>query len=173
MFPPNENSLAKGYSKSSKIKIFSRVSWYPLKDICSNPELFCSDDHFSLNPKYIKQGALSNCYFLSAVASLCEIPQRIKKLFLSNEINMISQCVGVRLCKDGEWKEIIVDNYLPCDNRKKIPCFSTSSNPNQFWVSYLEKCYAKAYGSYYMIEEGGIEEALYDLTGYFFAVVTR
>jgi len=95
---------------------------------------------------------------------LCETPERIKKIFLSEDINS-SQVFGVRLCKDGEWKEIIVDNFLPCDNRKKVPCFSTCSIENQMWVSYLEKCYAKAYGSYHMIEDGSIEEALYDLTG--------
>jgi len=156
--------LAKGYPKNSKTKKFARVTWQPLKEISSSPELFLNGD-FNINPKTIKQGALSNCYFLSAVASLCEIPNRIKKLFISDKINSTSQVVGVRLCKDGEWKEILVDNYLPCDNRKKVPCFSTSSNENEMWVSYLEKCYAKAYGSYYMIEEGSIEEAFYDLTG--------
>ncbi len=160
VFPPNENSLAKGYPKNSKIKKFSRVSWQPIKDIFNNPELFCGN----INPKNVKQGALSNCYFLSAVASLCENPNRIKKLFKNDTINN-SGVFGVSLCKDGEWKELLVDSNIPCDNRKKIPCFSTSSVENEVWVLILEKCYAKAYGSYYMIEDGSIEEALYDLTG--------
>ena len=33
------------------------------------------------------------------------------------------------------------------------------------WVPILEKAYAKAYGSYYALEAGNIDEAIRDLTG--------
>jgi calpain-15 len=63
---------------------------------------------------------------------------------------------------DGEWKNIIVDDFIPC--KKNKPAFSRA-NGNEIWVLLLEKAYAKAYGSYYRIEGGNPAVALRDLTG--------
>lgn len=86
-----------------------------------------------------------------------------------------------RFFVNGEWKEILVDCYLPClstDNdgaslakkRKFIqtngPLLSFSrAKRSQLWVSLLEKAYAKLYGYYDALHGGHIPEALFDLTG--------
>ena len=44
-----------------------------------------------IDPCDIMQGALGDCYFLSAIAAICEFQNRIKKLFLTREVN--EQCV--------------------------------------------------------------------------------
>lgn len=116
-----------------------------------------------MNPNDIKQGALNNCYFLSVLSALAEYPERIKSLFLTQEINAV-KIYCVKLCIDGTWDEIVIDDYFPCDGRKKSPCFSCAGE-NNFWVMILEKCYAKAYGSYHKIEGGIPEHAMRDLTG--------
>jgi calpain-15 len=79
----------------------------------------------------------------------------------------------VKLCKNGEWITITIDDFFPCypDN---TPIFSRAIN-NQIWVLLLEKAYAKLHGKYinaifdlgnYLLLRGGLaSEALYDLTG--------
>jgi calpain-15 len=131
------------------------------EEIFTNPQIFSLDQE--INPNDIKQGALNNCYFLSVLSALAEYPERIRSLFLSQEKNSVN-IYGVRLCIDGTWEEIVIDNFFPCDGRKKSPCFS-SGGENNLWVMIIEKCYAKAYGSYHKIEGGIPEHAMRDLTG--------
>ena len=47
------------------------------------------------------------------------------------------RCVQVRLCKDGEWCVVVVDDHIPCDANKK-PLYSGFSLP-QLWVPLVEK----------------------------------
>lgn len=173
-FPPNENSLIKGYfqnsnnnkkesSKSTKdtviSKKWSRVKWIRASEFCTDPAVFNKE----IDPNDIKQGALNNCYFLSVLAALSEYPERVKSLFLTDKINQHG-IYGIKLCKDGEWIEVVIDDYFPCDSKKSISCFSSGSE-NSLWVQIIEKCYAKIYGSYHKIEGGIPEHALRDLTG--------
>jgi hypothetical protein len=74
---------------------------------------------------------------------------------------------------DGSWKAIDIDDFLPCHRRKTPPAennphsliYAKSSKPNILWVPFIEKAYAKGYGSYSAINGGHIREALLDLTG--------
>ncbi len=50
------------------------------------------------------------------------------------------------------------------DGRRRL-YYGKSARPGVFWVSYLEKAYAKIYGSYAALSGGDISEALGDLTG--------
>lgn len=166
-FPPNENSLLKGLQLSnqnlanSSFKKWSKIRWLRVPEFYKNPTVFNKENEIS--PNEIKQGALVNCYFLSVIAALAEHPDRIKKIFITDEINTTG-IYGIRLCLDGEWKEIVIDDYFPCDHKKSVPCFSTSSG-HTLWVQIVEKCYAKAYGSYNKIEGGFPEHAMRDFTG--------
>lgn len=116
-----------------------------------------------MNPNSIRQGALNNCYFLSAIAALAERPDRIKSLFLSNETNAPG-IFAIKLCLDGKWTQIIVDDFFPCDSKKGFPCFSYSKD-GSLWINILEKCYAKAKGSYSALESGYYEQTIRELTG--------
>lgn len=140
-------------------KKWSRVKWMRISQFYLLATLF-SDE---IKACEIRQGALSNCYFLSVIAALAEYPERIKELFLIRAINY-DGVYAVKICKDGEWIEVVVDDFFPCDNIKGIPCFSTGAL-NSMWVSILEKCYAKAYGSYYKTENGSSEHTMRDFTG--------
>ena len=64
----------------------------------------------------------------------------------------------MRICKNGLWQEVTVDDYFPC-YCKGQPMFSTSYQ-NEIWVLLLEKALAKVHGSYYMLKGGYITEAL-------------
>ena len=65
--------------------------------------------------------------------------------------------------KDGSWRPVVVDDYLPT-NWMGNHLFARSRG-NELWVSVLEKAYASLHGSYTAIEGGWIEDALCDLTG--------
>ena len=57
-----------------------------------------------------------------------------------------------------------MDDYLPC-YPGGMPCFAKNKDKRAFWVSIIEKAYAKMCGSYYAMESGSETDALVDFTG--------
>merc|ERR550539_319698 len=49
----------------------------------------------------------------------------------------------------GRWIEIVVDDRLPV--KKDAPLYMKSSSAEEFWPALLEKAYAKAKGSYELL----------------------
>ena len=96
----------------------------------SVPETFFGEKHDvfvnKIEPNGMTQGELGDCYFLSALSSLAETPNRIRKIFVSKERNSVG-CYCVRICVVGEWREIIVDDLFPCNKFTMKPVFTTSS----------------------------------------------
>ena len=66
--------------------------------------------------------------------------------------------------KDGKWKCITIDKYLPVNNQNKL-IFAKCEDENEFWVPLAEKAFAKLHGSYFQLIGGHTHEALVDLTG--------
>ena len=105
-----------------------------------------------MSPDDVQQGSLGDCYFLSALSVLAEVPDRIHRLFIlegiSEDDKSISGeelralgCYRIRLCIGGEWKTVTIDDRLPCrlvDGELK-PLFSHCHETQDFWVSLLEK----------------------------------
>jgi len=118
-----------------------------------------------ISPNDIEEGLLKDGYFLSAVAALAEEPSLIQRLFLTEESNKVG-LYAIWLCDSGTWKPILLDEYIPCNERSGsyFPIFAQSTN-DDLWISLLEKAYAKIYGSYVNIEGGSCQHALRDLTG--------
>ena len=85
---------------------------------------------------------------------------------MTKEANLLG-IYRVKLCKNGEWQTITVDDYFPC-YAKSGPLFSSSrdnSGIHSLWVQILEKSYAKLHGAYMLLRGGSLEEAFWDLTG--------
>jgi calpain-15 len=99
-----------------------------------------------LEPADIKPGVLGDEWFLSALAMLCERPALIERLFITREINNIG-VYRVRICKNGEWVTVTVDDLIPC-YPQGAPLFSKGSL-SEIWVMILEKAYAKLHKSYF------------------------
>lgn len=93
--------------------------WLRVPDLYKGQKLCISH---SIDPNDIKQGELGNCYFLSALSSLAEKPERILRLFEDQDINE-QGCYFVRLCVDGIWRYIVVDDFTPCTLNKR-PVFA-------------------------------------------------
>jgi len=67
---------------------------------------------------------------------------------------------------DGNWVEVIVDDFFPCDPKTGSLIFAECDTKEpSFWVSVLEKAWAKLHGSYCMTRLGSTLTALTALTG--------
>jgi calpain-15 len=154
-FPPDDSSIFLGTKESLE----TPVHWRRATDLFPEGyEIFSGN----IEPNDIKQGMLGDCWFMSALASLAERPQLIRRLFLKDRVND-EGIYRVRLCKNGEWVIVTVDDYFPCFPNES-PIFSRSHG-NELWVLILEKAYAKLHGSYMLLKKGWPVEGLIDLTG--------
>lgn len=137
----------------------SVVSWKRPSEISPNASLFVEGP----TEGDMDASGLKDTWFLSALSVLTLSSHRnLSGIFLAKYPQFgLYQC---RFSKDGEWHVVTVDDRLPCDVSGK-PAFARSRNPHEFWVSIIEKAYAKLHGSYANIQSGHTREALADLTG--------
>ena len=59
-----------------------------------------------------------------------------------------------RFFKAGTPIFVIIDDLIPTDelaNGKPVPTFSKCVNPNLFWISLIEKAFAKLHGRYFAL----------------------
>jgi len=156
---------------------YSQLSWHAF----GPPE--CVLVKGNVGPDQVKQGAVGNCWFLSALAVVAEQPYLIRQLMPHKQLNDVG-IYQVNLCLDGKWTPIIIDSYLPIIKSKKaapqkpaqqefrgivgdrdfVPAFCDVPK-GQMWPALVEKAYAKAHGSYAQLSGGFIAEALADMTG--------
>ena len=117
----------------------------------------------------IKQGALGDCYFLSAIATVAMKPNLIENIFPAALPD--KGFYTIKLYHEGGFKTIVVDDYFPVDKNESLMFahpdeWATKKLANSAWVMILEKGYAKLNGNYANIGEGGYEDvAMGILTG--------
>jgi hypothetical protein len=109
-FPPT----VKSFGDIPEIK---EHNWKRLSQIVTDPVLFDG----RIEPQDIIQGALGDCYFLSAIAALAEKEARITQIF-SEQPGSVNGIYRVTLRISGVIQEIIIDDYVPV-NKLGEPIF--------------------------------------------------
>jgi hypothetical protein len=82
---------------------------------------------------------------------------------------------AVRVCKDGAWRVVVIDDRLPARRSTRRPLYAVGVDGDRgpadeargqcvMWPALLEKAYAKAHGSYEALRKGAVPHALADLT---------
>ncbi|EAR84910.2 calpain family cysteine protease (macronuclear) [Tetrahymena thermophila SB210] len=159
-FPANKQSLSLYFEKLPRQ---TQEAWQQI--VWKRPNEFLNEENIKLfdviEPDDIKQGLLGDCYFLCALSALAEQDCLIERLFHTKEKQKYG-VYSVWLNINGEWININIDDRIPFKRDK--PAFSRGQG-DELWVLLLEKAYAKAYGSYEIIEGGNPAHALRDLTG--------
>ena len=173
LFPPNINSLIKGYhpnkySKKNYRKTLGEIIFKEYKDIVWKRESESINNNIYILPQdnifinKIIYNKLSNPNLYSAINALGNFPERIKKLFINSKKD--STCLyAVNICRNGNLQQVVVDDFFPFNQKNNNKSFITDEK-GLLWPQILEKSYAKIYGSYNLISEKSMENILKDLT---------
>lgn len=73
-----------------------------------------------------------------------------------------------RFFKDHDPFYVIIDDRIPTiqlQSGQAMPYFARCANPHLFWISLLEKAFAKFHGRYFALDGGSTDEALADMMG--------
>jgi len=158
-FIPRDSCMKAAWMKQKMTSYaFRRPSDY-LDGTGMKPELFVG----TIEPNDIDQGALADCYLMGALASVGEFEHLVRALFENGQDPDIG-LYRVSLCKNGWWQTVLLDDFFPMSGPK--PAFARNRDePNELWVTLVEKAYAKVHGSFGAIQTGGSAPAMGDLTG--------
>ncbi|CAF1097161.1 unnamed protein product [Adineta steineri] len=142
----------------------STYEWLRIRDISSSqndseiPWTVMSNPH----PNDIEQGALGNCWFMAALSLITERPRMLSHILLTSTVNEEGIYL-VRICHNGWWKIVILDDCFPCTASKQL--VYAKARRRQLFVPLVEKACAKVWGSYASVIGGFMTESLQLLTG--------
>jgi len=109
------------------------------------------------------QGQIGTCYFLGALGSIISNnPNIVKKWFIKYDVDV--GVYGIRMCHDGEWTHIIVDDVVPVDQYDNL-IYAHSKDPKEVWSCLLEKAFCKMHTCFEMCDGGRPSEAIFGLLG--------
>ena len=176
LFPPNKDSILglkngipveKVNERLLKYKMqfpldMSNVIWLRAAEIFNFQQynIFVND----ISVDDVRQGYLGNCYLMSSLAAMTNIPQLICQLFRSFQLSK-NGCYEIGLNIEGEWEIVLLDDYFPCSKKTRVPIFAKPNGP-ELWVMLLEKAWAKINGGYLNITGGYASEVLSTFTSF-------
>jgi hypothetical protein len=103
-------------------------------------------------PTYLHPGKYTNTYLYSALTILAETPTQLLSLFGGQEFNE-EGAYHVCLCKDGVWRYVVVDDFMPIKTnagRKQMLFLRNREGESgvELWPALIEKAISKVYGTY-------------------------
>ena len=169
IFPPEKKSLCP-YNKQgwvlppevwdSDVEGWETLKWCRVEEIYDSKDYTVFVDGSTMDD--IVQGTLGDCYFLSALGSLCAYKDFFDKLFHIKEKTK-EHVYGVYIYINGKWELVLVDDYFPYQGSRFKQFVFGSSSDNEIWVALLEKAWAKVNGCYAKIACGGEPNEVFDV----------
>ena len=139
----------------------------------------------------IIQGALGDCWFISALSILATREDllegwlskyKITKDFIVTRYIAQEMTEGVyppifrsyekygvyvfKFFKNFSWRYVIIDDRIPWYKSNKTPVFGRCKDISELWVPLIEKAYAKLHHCYASLVSGFIDDGLSELTGF-------
>ncbi|KAF5316597.1 hypothetical protein D9619_006612 [Psilocybe cf. subviscida] len=172
----------------TSVSIYTPADVHRVTQIFDDPHFFAASD--KANASDIIQGALGDCWFLSALATVSTAPGLIEKFCVARDEKV--GVYGFIFFRDDSWDVVIIDDMLYTRVPKyeelkaseqelyhydkevynksarkggKSLYFAKSGAAGETWVPLVEKAYAKAHGSYASLAGGQECVAIEDLTG--------
>ncbi|CBH08939.1 calpain-like cysteine peptidase, putative [Trypanosoma brucei gambiense DAL972] len=166
-FPPCQDSLATGAKKPFKRLPWVRPSQCLPDYMADQVRLFRGP----IRPGQVDQGELGDSWVMCSIAVLTERPDKVVNMFrhpTDPELGKKERSVGgyrVSLNKNGQWRSVIVDDYLPMSGGR-LKYAKSRYDLAEIWPCILEKAFAKLHNSYANICSGDPLHALQDMTGF-------
>jgi calpain-15 len=147
-FPANESSLYNDLTRKPSDWLVTHnksIKWLRPADIKVEKEERLRWSVFN-NTKAsdIQQGYIGDCWLLSPLSVLAENPTFLHRTIVNKVSN--DGYYQVRLCHNGEWKSVEIDDFFPCNFNNSL-LFSKAIR-KQLWVPLIEKALAKLNGCY-------------------------
>jgi hypothetical protein len=163
-FPAEGSSLYKNPNQPPRGALPAKaVDWCRINELeisgCQNPKTFID----GASAGDVIQGALGDCWFVSAMSVLGTRDDLLKKALVS-DANCKKGIYTFKFSKAGKWRYVHLDDRMPCNKSGKV-MYAHSGDANETWVMLMEKAYAKLHGCYENLVSGYIDYGLRDLTG--------
>ena len=138
------------------------IIWKPCREILGRDDIVILPE--KIDNSNFNQGFIGDCYFISCVNALSQIPQLLNFILgLSSKyiINEIDYNFRVKFFIDGKWQTIKVKDSFPCfkDNNQLV---GVTPKKNELFMMILEKAWAQINGGYDQIE-GGSHKNIFEL----------
>jgi len=120
-------------------------------------------------PNDLRQGAIGDCWLITAMSSIAEFPALVQRLFKQTELAEDGR-YDIRLYEEegDKWHVLTIDDRLPFVKKPGYygrTLFCKPSLEGEFWPCLLEKAFAKFLHGYWRLEGGFTGVALVALTG--------
>ena len=142
-----------------------------------------------ITPYDVIQGAIGDCWFMSAASAMAEVPGRMEAIFLNkSEDDRLNKAgvYAVNFYTLGVPHTVVIDDHLPLMPSKPQPkplnntieeetgqpevelqrtLFARAGVDGSLWGAFLEKAFAKYHGNFKHIEGGDPRKAVLTLYG--------
>lgn len=124
----------------------------------------------NISSTYLKGNIETPLYLLNVLLMISDNEFIFKRNFEDQIIND-KGLYFVKICQDGVWRYIILDDFLPCWELKKgvkpgfLELMEYEKNKIDIWPLLIVKALAKIYNTYQSIVVGNFADTLRDLTG--------
>ncbi|XP_053205433.1 calpain-6-like [Panonychus citri] len=161
-FRAEDSSVYKSIGFKNKL-IAGKISWKRPKEITSEPyALFKDKIGPNMNIQFFGFGP--NEWLIAAAVALSQDKNLIYKILPKDQYNFNHGIFKIWIWDYGTWTKVLIDDKLPVSDNRLI--FTSSQCGQIFWLSLLEKAYAKLKGNYETMSTfGNLTDALTDFSG--------